>query len=110
MVTSSLLEPLSFDLANWDTIVINAETARQFCRFSYSLLIDDGTRRVTENVNRHGQDFVVNAITYPPISGLKSFVKFSDFKEIYTGGVTIPNPNGPYLKVNPKTFNGEVNP
>ena len=57
---------------------------------------------------RHGQDFVVNAVTYPPISRVKSFVKFSDFKEIYTGGVTIPDPNGRYLRANPKTFNGQV--
>ena len=90
------------------TLAIEAQTARQSCSFSFILIIDYGARRIQESINHHGQPFLTTAPTYPTGGGVPSpIVGFSDFKEIYAGGVSLTNSNGPYLKVNPKTFNGQ---
>jgi hypothetical protein len=96
-----------------DAIVVNAVTFHQYCHFSFDLTVDDGASTLTERIDDNGVPFTVTAATFPePPSGFKypSYlypeIKFSDYNEIYAGGVAAPVGHNQYTKVDPKTFSG----
>lgn len=92
-----------------NTLIIQSITYHAYCQFTFKMMVDDGTSHATESISDNGKPFVVTAFSdpSPTWSGIEyPIMKFSDFKEIYAGGVVSPHLNDTYVRVNPKTYKG----
>lgn len=77
------------------TLIVHALTKRQYCTFTYKLVMDTSNGQVTENVSNDGKPFAVTAL----------LVEKCKYLTMYAGGVANPNPssNGAFVRVSPKT-------
>jgi hypothetical protein len=84
------------------TLLVHAVTRRQYCQFSFRLIIDTANRRYVEPVSNSGRPFSVTGTSQPLTPGS---IPFSTYGAIYLGGVASPEP-GKLVQVNPATYDG----
>jgi hypothetical protein len=65
-----------------ETLLVHAITARQYCQFTFQLIVDSAGKQVTEVINDHGRPFGVTALAQLP-----------KYRAFYVGGVADPSPN-----------------
>ena len=89
------------------TLLVHAITRRQFCHFTYQLIVDNGSKQVSEPISDHGKPFVVTA----PLIQFHSngSASFTSYRTLYVGGVANPANDG-YVPADPNTYNGLGSP
>lgn len=85
------------------TFLVNASTVKQYCAFTFRMIVLDGSRTLTETVSDNGKPFQVTAI-YGQDS--VSPGAFSRYQELYVGGVAATNfsSKGKWIQVNPASY------
>jgi hypothetical protein len=85
-----------------ETLVLHALTTRQYCTFTYKLIVDTADGQVTESVDNRGKPFAVTALLTEKLSNGNT--SYGKYRTMYAGGVGSPNPNGTFERVNPNTY------
>ena len=75
------------------TLIVGAETKKQYCQFIFHLIIDTDHGQVIEAVTDHGKPFSVTAAA-----------KVVSYKVIYAGGVASPTRNDAFGPISAKTL------
>ncbi|HMJ24012.1 MAG TPA: hypothetical protein VK513_18995 [Terriglobales bacterium] len=88
---------ISFMPGETQTLIVHALTHRYYCEYRILLKIDTGRGVVYEKVDDHGKPFVVTATP----DGVSRYIRFSDYKEFYVGGILSPHHDGTFVKEDP---------
>jgi hypothetical protein len=84
------------------TFEISARTTKYYCQFTLNMTVLDNAHTMVETISDHGQPFRVTATVFrSKVGGFKSY------KYIYTPTGLV---GGPWVRVNPATFNGNDPP
>ncbi|HVV12463.1 hypothetical protein [Amycolatopsis sp.] len=85
------------------TLLVDATTSHQDCRFSFELLVDTPNGAVTETVDDHGKPFEVTATVEDSAT---MSPRFASYRAVYGGGVASPAGNDSFVTVDPATYRG----
>lgn len=86
------------------TLLFDVTTSRQFCQFSFNLVVDTPDGTVVEPINDKRQPFQVTALVEDATTQTP---RFASYQAVYAGGVASPARNATFAPVDPTTYQGQ---